>query len=289
MQTDKGGSRLISLSLGLVAAFAWAVHDLCVRKISASEGVFPSLLPVLAFGTLAVLPFSWRNGAPAAAPPEAFWYAIAAGAFYAIAGLGLYKALSIGPVRLVAPIIGAYPIASMAWAAASGSPVQSAHWLAVSLVITGVAYIAISSDQSASDGSKGWAIFWSLVSGPGFATAFALSHEATALADEWAMMIPMRVTAIVAILGIALLMRERILPRRSSIWILAIMGSLDAVALGAVSAAGNFANPEFASVAASTFGLLTVVLAALFLRERMRGKQWAAVVLVFTAIGSLGF
>ncbi|MBL4628550.1 MAG: DMT family transporter [Roseicyclus sp.] len=279
---------MISLSLGLFAAFFWAVHDLCVRKVSASVGVFSSLIAVLVLGTLVITPFAVGFGNFADAPLLAYRYAITAGVFYAIAGLGLYKALSIGPVRLAAPIIGAYPILSMTWAATSGGAVEPLHWLAVIVVIAGVGYIAITSDAGASDGSKGWAIFWSMMSGPGFAIAFALSQEATALADEWAMMLPMRGTAIVAILGIALVMRAPILPRWGAVWILAIMGSLDALALGAVSGAGNFANPEFAAVAASTFGLITVVLAAIFLHEQMRGAQWIAVVVVFAAIGTLG-
>lgn len=259
-----------------------------MRKVSASVGVFTSLTAVLVIGTLVMVPFSIALGEPASAPKSAYLYAIAAGAVYAIAGLGLYKALAIGPVRLVAPIIGAYPILSMAWAAASGGAVESVHWLAVLIVIAGVAYIAISSDEGESDGSKGWAIFWSLISGPGFAIAFALSQSATALADEWSMTLPMRGAAIVVILAIAIALRANIVPRPRSLWILGAMGALDALALGCVSAAGNFANPEFASVAASTFGLSTVVLAALFLRERMRGVQWIGVVVVFAAIASLG-
>lgn len=279
---------MISLVLGLVAALSWAIHDLCVRKVSASIGVFASLIAVLVMGTLLMIPFSIALGEPASAPRSAYLYAIAAGAVYAIAGLGLYKALAIGPVRLVAPIIGAYPILSMAWAAGSGGEVEPGHWIAVLIVIAGVAYIAISSDEGASDGSKVGAIFWSLISGPGFAIAFALSQSATVLADEWSMTLPMRGSAIAVILVIAIALRANIVPRLRSLWILAIMGGLDALALGSVSAAGNFANPEFAAVAASTFGLITVVLAALFLKERMRGVQWIGVVVVFAAIASLG-
>ena len=51
--------------------------------------------------------------------------------------------------------------------------------------------------------------------------------------------------------------------------ILAGMGVLDALALGVVLAAGSFDRPEFASAGASTFGLVTVVLAWLFLREKI--------------------
>ncbi len=279
---------MASLLLGLLAAFSWAVHDLCVRKVSAAEGTFASLVSVLVLGTLVALPFALVWGDASAAPAEAYWRAVIAGLVYAIAGLGLYKALEIGPVRLVAPIIGAYPIISMGWAAYTGSPLTLLHWLAVFVVIGGVAFIAISSDEGSSDGSKSAAIFWSLVSGPGFAVAFALSQSATVLSDEWTIMVPFRMAAIVAVVAMALAWRQNMMPRIGSLWIFAIIGTLDVIAISAVSAAGSLPYPEFAAVAASTFGLITVVLATIFLKERMRLPQWAAVVAVFAAIGSLG-
>lgn len=279
---------MIALSLGLVAAVCWAVHDLLVRIVGQRVGTFAALATVLTVGTILVVPVTFVLGTPLDAPAGAYKTALAAGLFYAIAGIGLYKALAIGPVRLVAPIIGGYPILSMAWAAASGSPVAPLHWLAVAVVVAGVAYVAITTDQSETGGRKGWAIFWSLVSGPGFAIAFALSQSATAQSDTWAMMGPVRGTAIAVTLAIALTLRERILPDRSALPVLAAMGALDAVALGAVSIAGNVPNPEFAAVAASTFGLLTIVLAALFLRESLKLHQWLAVACVFAAIASLG-
>ena len=279
---------MASLLLGLLAAFSWAVHDLCVRKVSAAEGTFAALVSVLTLGTLVALPFAFILAEPAEASAEAYGRAIVAGLVYAVAGLGLYKALEIGPVRLVAPIIGAYPILSMAWAAYTGSPLTGLHWVAVFVVIGGVAFIAISSDGGSSDGSKREAIFWSLVSGPGFAVAFAISQSATMLSDEWTMMVPFRVAAIVAVVAMALAWRAQLRPRIGSLWIFAIMGTLDLIAISAVSAAGRLPYPEFAAVAASTFGLITVVLATIFLGERMRAPQWTAVVAVFVVIGSLG-
>ena len=66
------------------------------------------------------------------------------------------------------------------------------------------------------------------------------------------------------------------------------MGVLDTVALGAVMIGGTMPRPEFAAVAASTFGLLTVVLAWAFLSEPMTGRQWVSVTIVFAAIATLG-
>jgi uncharacterized membrane protein len=66
------------------------------------------------------------------------------------------------------------------------------------------------------------------------------------------------------------------------------MGVLDATALGLVLLAGGLPHPEFASVASSVFGVVTILLAWAFLRERMTLPQWGGVALIFAGIGYLG-
>lgn len=68
---------------------------------------------------------------------------------------------------------------------------------------------------------------------------------------------------------------------------LVVMGFLDGLALLAVLTAGRFDNPHFASVTSSMFGLLTILLAWAFLKERMTAPPWARCLLAFLAIGHL--
>lgn len=66
------------------------------------------------------------------------------------------------------------------------------------------------------------------------------------------------------------------------------MGCLDVGALTAVTLAGGLPNAEFAAVASSIFGIVTILLAWRFLNEPMRPSQWAGVALVFAGIATLG-
>jgi len=126
-----------------------------------------------------------------------------------------------------------------------------------------------------------------VLAGTGFAITFALGHIATTWGAELASIAIARVAAMTVVLALALGLPGPILPQRAQIPILAGMGVLDTVALGAVLLAGTRDNPEFAAVAASTFGLLTVLLAWLFLKEKMTLTQWGGVLIVFAAIGYL--
>jgi drug/metabolite transporter (DMT)-like permease len=77
------------------------------------------------------------------------------------------------------------------------------------------------------------------------------------------------------------------LPRGQTL-ILSLMGVFDALALALVTAAGTLPKAEYAAVTSSLFGILTVLLAAWFLREGVRGVQWFGIAVVFTGIAGLG-
>ncbi|MGB3249021.1 EamA family transporter [Tabrizicola sp.] len=78
-----------------------------------------------------------------------------------------------------------------------------------------------------------------------------------------------------------MILRAPVRPQRGQTWLLALMGGFDAVALGLVTAAGALPRAEYASVTSSLFGVLTVLLAAWFLRERVRAVQWLGIAAVF--------
>lgn len=275
-----------ALGLGLIAAVCWGLHDICVRYVSQRAGILPAFLTVLVVGSLIVLPLAfWAEGAWPAT--RSLTYGVLSGVMFGLAGCAHYKAFSIGPVRLVAPIIGAYPALSVGWAVVTGEPITTLQWLAVFVIIGGVGFVAGASDEDSDSAPKLEAVIWSVLAGTGFAITFALGHIATAGGAELTAVAIARVTAMAVVASLAFGFRTKVVPQVAQLPMLAIMGVLDAIALTVVMIAGTRANPEFAAVAASTFGLLTVLLAWLFLKEKMTPIQWGGVVLVFAAIGYL--
>jgi drug/metabolite transporter (DMT)-like permease len=278
---------MLSLGLGIIAALAWGFHDLCVRYVSQSAGIIAPLMGVMVFGTLMVAPFSL--GAEAQPEASAMVLALLAGVIYGLAAYALYRAFSIGPVRLVAPIIGAYPALSVAWAGVTGQAATVDQWLAVLLIIAGVAFVVgRSEEERQAQGGRKAAVLWSLAAGVGFATTFATGQAAASGGAEVALLLPTRLAALGTIIVLGVLSSQSIRPPIKTLPVLLLMGALDALALGMIIVAGSVPRPEFASVAASAFGLITVILAALILRERMIPVQWGAVSVVFASIAYLG-
>lgn len=290
---------MISLYLGLVAALCWGVHDLCIRMVASRMNVELALFTVLVTGLAVLAPFAIAQGDWASMTPTGFGYSAVAGVTYVSGLYAVYRAFAIGPVRLVAPIVGAYPILSMLWAAVQGRMPSYDQFAAVLVIVLGVGLIAALSDEvghapastvdaAAPTVTKRTAIFWAIGGALGFPVTFALGNLGVEHGSELPVTLMTRCSASLALFVVLLLDRAR--PQLAGVpWkILVLMGILDVTAMGSVQAAARYPNPEFAAVAASTFGMLTIILAWAFLRERMTPGQWFAAALVFAGIGYLG-
>lgn len=280
---------MITLGLGLIAAFCWGAHDIGVRYLSQSVPLLAALFVVLLAG--AGYQVAWISlGDDWVVPPQnALFFAVAAGIGFLIADLGIYFALQRGPVRIVAPLVASYPVLSLGVAIWQGAEVAIWQWLAVCLIVVGVAATAGLGprDDTAKIPPRGPTIALSLMAAAGFAVTFALGQHATALGASAAGHLVTRMTTLAALVGIMLFANQTFWPGTRALMILIVLGVLDAVALQSVLSAGGMPHPEYASVASSVFGLLTVILAWIFLREKMTKWQWVGCLLAFAGIGVL--
>ncbi len=277
-----------ALTLGLIAAFAWGLHDILVRRVSQNTPLMASLLSVLIAGTVFQAIIMGATGAFTAVSGVAAGYAALSGLFFLVASLGLYGAFQRGPVRLVSPIIASYPILSVGWAAFSGVSVSLLEWLAVLAIITGVSIVAALSDDS--DGEvppKGRTILYAVVAAIGFAGTFAMGQLAAGMSHDLPAVMITRVIAIILLLGVIAARSLPYWPGKKALPVLALMGVMDGIALICVLSAGGLPDAQYASVASSVFGLLTIVMAWAFLKERMTLPQWGGCLLTFAAIGYL--
>ena len=279
-----------ALALGVVAAFAWGVHDLLVRRASRRAHIPSCLLVVLLAGAVAQVPLAFpaRGDAGALLAPDALVTLLVTGAAFVLASYAMYRAFEIGPVRVVAPAIGAYPIATTLFASAGGASVGASRWVAVLVVVASIALVA-SGTRGTRDAPFPLArtLLWSSLSAIGFAATFALGQGLSARFDSALVSLATRLAAALVLgVGVALVSGWR-RPASRDLPVLGLMGGLDALALGVVLHAGGLPDAVLASVAASLFGVVTIVLARVFLSESMSGRQWVGVGVAFTAIGWL--
>jgi len=277
-----------ALILGLVAAFCWGLHDIAIRYLSRTVPLLGALFVVLTTGMvfqgillLATQTSPIRSG-------SALWYSLAAGVCFLTASVALYYAFERGPVRLVSPIIGAYPVLSLTFAALGGTPLTVHQVTAVLMIVLAVGVVAIFSDHSDEHiPARGTTIIFSLISAIGFAATFKLGQMAALTGGEWQSTFATRVTALALLAVILWRLRPKFRIGRAAMIPLVTMGILDGIALLAVISAADMARPEYAAVASSMFGLFTILLARLLLKEHMAPMQWAGCLLAFAGIGYL--
>lgn len=278
---------LNALSLGLIAALAWGFHDFAVRLSSRDNPLMSTLLSVLFIGGIFHLGFIAVGGELRPITPPAIWLSVGAGVSFLMASASLYVAFKRGPVKLVAPIIGSYPILSLLLATINGGASSVWQWLAVVAVVAGIGVLAISSQDDDVQFKPMPTILISLAAAIGFAVTFEIGQIAASMADEGLTILITRSVSFILLLGIMLVRKMPILPHRQLLPTLVFMGMMDALALFCVLSAGTMADAKFASVGSSVFGMVTVLLSWIFLREKLNLIQWCGCVTVFIGIGYL--
>ncbi|ESR25674.1 DMT family transporter [Lutibaculum baratangense] len=282
-----------SILFGTAAALSWGLHDLLIRFIGRGLGSVTALMSVLAIGAVGLGAAVLLLGIPLSIEPGRLWLPALSGLAYAVACLGLYRAIAIGPFALVAPIIASYPVLSVAWAIAAGTKPAILDLVATAAIVGGVAIVARygRSEDTAADGPRpgttGQAIVAALCSSAGFAVAFAAGQAATDSQHEIAVTAIARVVAVLAVLPLfAAQPRHERYPTggRRYLPLIALIATLDVAAIAFVVTAGSLPSPEMAAVVASGFGVVTILLARLFLKEPINLVQGVGIAMVFGSV-----
>jgi len=160
--------------------------------------------------------------------------------------------------------------------------------LAVLAIVLGVSIVAIMSENSEEKiPPKGKTIALSLIAAIAFACTFASGQAAAELSPHMSATLVTRIISIMLCAIIIYFAGLKYWPGKSAIpWLIA-MGCADGLALWCVFSAGALENPQYASVTSSIFGLITILLAWTFLKERMTILQWTGCIITFLGIGYL--
>lgn len=278
---------MTSLTLGLMAAVCWGLHDITIRYLSRSAPMMGSLLCVLFIGSLFQAGMLMVMG-PHAISGSAALLSVCAGIAFLLANVGLYFSLARGPVRLVSPIIASLSVVSVGIAVVEGVSISMAQILAVAALMVGIAIVAMSTPEEDQEFPPiGVTIAFALLAAFGFAFSFKFGQMAAQISGDLETTLLARITAF-AVLAVVLLVKSvQIWPGKAALLPLLGMGLFDSIAIYSINLAAPKPNPEYAAVASSTFGLLTIILAWALLKEKMSRAQWLGCLISFSAVGYL--
>lgn len=278
-----------SLLLGIVAALCWGTADFAARFSGRALGAAPALLGVMAAGTLGMGLWLAVSGSPA--PDRLSWFVLGNGVCGLAGLLLLYEALRRGRVAAVVPLVGAFP----AWALAMMVVFQGLRpppeaWLAMGATMAGVWVVArFSPDEPGTPASAGGggATPIALLAGALFGASLVFGQYAAEEHGEAGALFLARAVGLVMLAGAVVARGGAGLPRPRWLPLLAVQGMLDAGGFLALLFAGQGEGGAEATVVSSTFGLVTIALARLFLREGIVPMQWLGIALTFGGVAAL--
>lgn len=309
------GSLTVGPIFGLISAFSWGAGDFCGGLVSRYTSVLAAIVISQSLGLLLAIGLVVGSGEPAPSSAALAW-AAAAGAS-GLAGLGFfYFALSRGTMGVIAPLAALVGAGVPVLLAIGGGEAADTPRLAgIALALAAVVLISLPDRATSAHERRAWRIDVSelplvLFSGLGFAGFFLFIDRASPVGTIWWPQMIVRLTGLgLAVLSFVLLLVARGRPSGWRQQARALLGmnrlragrrSLLAVApLFVMAGAGDLGGNTFflfaehadafavAVVLSSLYPVVTALLAASFLRERMRPVQLLGVALAALAIALL--
>lgn len=299
----------MEIIFGLMSALCFGCADFCARFSTRSIGVYRTLFYLQCVGFLALslyLLFTgelFRLGELAGWQPWA--WGIVSSCIDALGYVALYRAFSVGKLVVIAPITASYAAVTVLLSVLAGEHLRPLQGLGIVAILLGVALAALGHEEheeqlhpstagvaKASGGFTGKRR--TLPPGVGWALAAALALGLTFwllgffVTPALGQIVPIWLFRLTAIFLLAPLTLARPKNLRLSTWsslvLVSCIGLLDTAAF--IASAFGFAGGHVAivSVLASLYSAVTALLAAIFLRERLRAIQWLGIALLLTGV-----
>lgn len=286
----------IAIGSGLGAALCFGTGDYLAQRLTHRHGAMPAMFAVQVASAvvLGLVALVW-HGAPRAAP-EVWLGVVGIGLVNTLGMIGLYRAFEAGKLSLVSPIAGSMGAFTVGFAWLAGRPppgVVIPGLLAVVLGIV-VASVVDQPDRPAKLG-RALGVGWALLSAIGFGWVFfVLGPRSVLLGPAWTIWV-LRLVAIAALLALArpLRMRPTAALRsdsqqpasRGRTLAVACLDSAGMVIVAWGSSRGAIVGEAaVVAVLTSSFPLITIALARMWLGERLRWWQWLGVLTVIVGI-----
>ena len=253
--------------LALGGAACWGVGDFLGGLAARRMAVIAVLAISQAIGLAGVL--LWVLVAREAFPGLGQLLPALAAGVAGVVGLGaLYRGLAIGAMGVVAPISAASPLVGLTADAVQGTYPAALQWLGIALVLTGIATLS-REPSTGEDGSR-------IASGVGLALVAALGFGLFVVgldagSDEsaaWAVAAA-RATSVSIALVAALVLTTPLRPPRGTWPLLIGVGVGDTLANVLVAVASTQGAIGIVAVLSATYPIVTVLLARLYLGERL--------------------
>jgi drug/metabolite transporter (DMT)-like permease len=283
---------MAAVLLGVFAALCWSLHDVMARSLAARVGAFRMAALVMVAGGLLLTFYVLYLGTIWQASWSAISSGLLLGLVYGFGVGGLFKAFSLGPVSLVGPVTASYPVLAVLWGVFNGFEPSALQWAAVVATLIGAIIVARSGGaegglSAVEPGKIPVLLLFCVICVLGYSSSIVLGQKAGVAVGEFEATWLSRATALVTILPF-MLSEAKPAPLTSRHWLgIFVMGALDVLGVTAVNASGHLPGKEFAAVGISGYGAVSVVLAMIFLKEKVSVGQWVGIAMIVGGVAAV--
>jgi len=275
---------LAPLLLALSASLAWGFADFFGPLVSRSLGLVPVLFWAQVGGVLAIaLAVAIRGHGPAG------WEVL----FAILASLGgmlglfaYYRGMQTGAMSVVAPIAGISAIVPVIFGIASGDSPSAPQVAGIACALAGVGLASIEHHEGSPRVAAGVGL--ALLAAIGFGFYFPWMHAAGKVDFWWASLV-FRSTALLMLVAVVAARPTSLRLRPRDLGIVFAVGIGDTLGNVFFAASSSHGLVSLTSVLASLYPVVTVLLAASVLHERVARMQKAGIVLTLTGVVLISF
>jgi drug/metabolite transporter (DMT)-like permease len=283
----------MGIALGLTAALSWGLADYFAAVASRRAGSFRVVLGfhLVAVALLALLVFGTGETLANVGGEDLAWFLLL-GFLGALSYLCFYRALAIGPISIVSPIVSAYAAATVVCAVViGGERLGAGETAAILVVLLGV--LLASSDLAQFRARERIALLGILLA---LVTAVAIGAFVYGIAyfsATYGWLVPIflaRGFSTLFLLAISLRGREWRFPDRSPrlLATISLIAVVDTLGYVAFNFGVRHADTTVVATAAAPYSVVPSALGVMLLRERPRWAHWTGIGLVIGGLILLG-
>jgi drug/metabolite transporter (DMT)-like permease len=254
--------------LALLGALSWGTGDFFGGLASRRAHVLTVLVLSQAVGLAGVAAWAVASGD---SPPGLADIVPAVGAGMAgAAGLAaLYRGMAIGAMGIVAPISALSPAVPLAVDLVRGDAPAAVQWAGIATALTGVVLLAREPGGTTTHGTGLAAgVSLALVAALGFGLFVVGLDAASDGGATWAVVVARTSSTLVALCAV-LLVSVPLRPPRRLLPAIAAVGVFDTTANALVAVATTYGSAGIVAVLSALYPLTTILLARVFLSERL--------------------
>jgi drug/metabolite transporter (DMT)-like permease len=270
---------LTPLLLALGASLAWGISDFVGPLVGRTLGTLRVLFWAQIGGLLAIgLAVAIRGQGPAG---WAVLFAILASIGGMLGLFAYYRGIEQGAISVVAPIAGVSAIVPVIFGIATGDSPSALQLMGVACALLGVALASIEHHEGSRRFAAGAGL--ALLAAAGFGFYFPWMHAAGKVDFWWASLV-FRSTAVVLLAAIVAARRTNLRMSRRNLAIAAAVGIGDTLGNVFFAASSSHGLISLTAVLASLYPVVTVLLAASVLHEKVAPMQKAGIVLTLAGV-----